>query len=456
LDQVAERSQNYLRLGHGNKSLAKSVVPLDARHQHALTTVTNERTLEALLKAAAAARFEIDRIESSTVALCRCLGSRGHDAEHPVLIVNLAEREVGLLVSFRGRLLLEYRPGGRDVQDQLPTILQNHLLRIERYSARACGLTDARIRKLYLCGPDQALGPLREALSRETELIVEVAEPAKLLTGAAVAGEGAHATVAARATLAAEVNCDDAKGGSESCAAVGTCLAAVLPEGQAPGPNLMETIRAAHQEPLGRLVRRTFWPAAAALLVVAGTCGMAAYERVKLSSLEQELAKLEPQRARVLTLKNEMIETHSTIRALEDVRQRLAHVPQDKLLLAIAQCLPADVWLERVEVDRGMHVKLRGTSFGDESVFEFARWLGKTPGLTQVQLEGTTATQLSAGPATKFEVKFDLVNGSEWSGGNESSNGNTPAALPGDTVPTAERHNPHFERGSLGDLAGRR
>ena len=253
LDALDERSQLYLRLGHGPKALGKSVQPLDARHHHAVVTVTNERTLEALVKAAAGARLEIDRAEASIVALCRCLASGGLDADEPVMIITLGDHEVVLAVSYRGRLLLDYRPGGRDVADRLPLIIEGHRQRLERYSGRICGLSNVRLRKVFLCGPQDVLA-VRAALQEFTDLSVEVLEPAMVArqasSGAAVAS---HSTVVSHGTLDAELDCREATG-SETCAALGTCLLAALPGSRQTGPNLMETIRAAHQEPLRRLL----------------------------------------------------------------------------------------------------------------------------------------------------------------------------------------------------------
>lgn len=455
LDELRERSQLYLRLGHGPKSLGTSVQPLDARRHHAVATVTNRRTLEALAKAAAGARLEIDRIEASTVALCRCLAGGGYDADEPALIVTLCERELGLAVSYRGRLLLDYRPGGRDVQDHLPLIIQRHRQRLERYTARICGLGETRIRRAFLCGPQDAAQAVREALRAGTDLSAEVMEPAVVTRHAPVGAGESHSTIAAPSTLAVEVNCDEATG-SESCAALGTCLSAVLPGLNQSSANLMETIRAAHRAPLRGLLVRTLWPAAAAATIAAGIFAASTYERWQVADLKRQIEALEPERARVAALQTEIQDAQMLSANLRRLRDRLPPARHSKLLAAIAQCMPAEVWLDRVEVEGGRQVRLRGTAFGDESVFEFTNWLSQAPGIGEVQLEGTTATQLTAGPATKFEVKLDLDAAGVDTLATEKNDGNDRKTLSFNPFPPKDRHNRNFGAGSLGASTRRR
>ena len=75
LAQLEERSALYLSLGTGPKALAASVRQIDARHQHALLTVANKKTLETIVAAADRLGIEIDTIEPSLVAMSRCVGS---------------------------------------------------------------------------------------------------------------------------------------------------------------------------------------------------------------------------------------------------------------------------------------------------------------------------------------------------------------------------------------------
>jgi Tfp pilus assembly protein PilN len=101
---------------------------------------------------------------------------------------------------------------------------------------------------------------------------------------------------------------------------------------------------------------------------------------------------------------------------------QLRYAKQDKLLELLARHMPDDVWLDRIEIDSAGHATLKGTSFGDEGVFEFVRWLSDAPGVTRVQLEGTTAAQLATAACTKFEVKFDVIQDSTVKGGVNSTN----------------------------------
>jgi hypothetical protein len=50
--ELENRSLRYLTLGPGRKSLSRCFQQLDARHQHAMLTVSSQRTLDLLLKIA--------------------------------------------------------------------------------------------------------------------------------------------------------------------------------------------------------------------------------------------------------------------------------------------------------------------------------------------------------------------------------------------------------------------
>jgi hypothetical protein len=458
LELLAERAELYLRLGQGPKVLSRSVLPLDARHQHALVTVTNHRTVAALVAAAEQARLTVDRIEPSTTALCRCLASGGHDADEPVLVVTLGEREVGLAVSYRGRLLLDFRPGGDHVRERIGQIIGDHLQRLERFCGRVCGRAGARIRRIYLSGPPDAVADAAAQFAGQMELKVAPLTPltaSQPAAGAGPAGSDASPVLAhgaARVTIDAAGDDDS----PELAAALGTCLIAALPTRDAAGPNLIEAIRAQHQERLRGLLARTLWPAAAAALVVGTFLGLGLYERIQGAALASQIRELAPARARVAALRAELLDSQTMSQHLRFLQQHTSYPAQDVLLVTIARCLPADVWLDRCEIDSQGRTTLRGSSLADEGVFEFVRWLGSAPGVDRVQLEGTTKAQSPLGTVTKFEVQFEAIRVSSPSGGTKSTNESDSKSLSVNRFPPTNRHNRNFGAGAAGHLARRR
>src|SRR6185295_1589179 len=104
----------------------------DARHQHALFTVTNERVLHTITGAAQAAGLVVETVEPALVALARAAGHTGQDADQPVMLVNLGEQRFEVGITHRGQLLLDYRPGGRSASDNVSEVLQLHLARLDR------------------------------------------------------------------------------------------------------------------------------------------------------------------------------------------------------------------------------------------------------------------------------------------------------------------------------------
>src|SRR3954471_11834644 len=67
--ELEDRSLRYLTLGPGPKALAGNTQQLDARHQHALLAVANQRTLDHLMEISDAAGLQIESIEPSLIAL---------------------------------------------------------------------------------------------------------------------------------------------------------------------------------------------------------------------------------------------------------------------------------------------------------------------------------------------------------------------------------------------------
>src|SRR4051812_43942648 len=130
--ELEERSLRYLTLGPGAKALAGNTQQLDARHQHAVLAVANQRTLDHLMQIADAVGLQIESIEPSLIALSRAQAHLRSTCQQACLIIRLDEDVAELGICHHGRLLLDYRPGGHNNADNVAGIVAQHVSRLQR------------------------------------------------------------------------------------------------------------------------------------------------------------------------------------------------------------------------------------------------------------------------------------------------------------------------------------
>ena len=404
LDNLENRSNLYLSLGHGPKALGASVRDIDARHQHALLTVVNQNLLDILVNVAAECGLRIELVESSLVALARLVGHVTADDDKPKLIVNLGERGVEVGIARSGQLLLDYRPPAQAIHERLAQLIASHLVRLQRYCDRHVGLTTTQLEAAFLCGHSEGVAVLAAGFARQqTEAIQVVAPDFSRLP----------------------LTFTDETPGPEMLGALGTLLADIARDGDAKTPNLMERVQAAQVEPLWPAVKRTMWPiaavvASAALLVAASwardwQASRIHAEHEQLREQQRELGQQALQRA----------QNGAKLTALSRIKARLTNPRFDELAARIAQCLPDDVWLEGVTVDRDGQMVLAGASLSQDGAFEFERWLQQLPLVERVSLSGAEASQTAGrGSVVNFSVRCGIVGYQRGAGNKGQRNGN--------------------------------
>jgi hypothetical protein len=403
MEWMTGRSALYLGLGPGRKSLATAVETLDARHQLGLLAVTNTKLLDAVLQAAARAGLQIEQAEPSLVVLSRLLGCCGGDAAAPQLVVNLADDALELGISYRGQLLLDYRPGGQKLPDEVASLLARHWHRLNRYCQRYCGETAGphaagNLQRVYLCGPAEAVVRARESFRRCEQLAVETIEMSQL-----------------------DIPCtlDKRENLCELAPALGAALASGLP-GDRTGPDFLLRHVAAQREALWPVLARACWPLAAAAVAAALMWGLNYGVRSGCADLAARIEAHQPQRDKAWQLQAEIARNRVKALRLRQLQQKLQGPPWDQVVLMLAQCLPDGVWLRQLEVEQNQ-LKISGSSYSDDGVYEFVRWLHTVPGVEMVQLESMQRQQLPSGPGTLFDVKlsvFGLAAGTKGSAGN--------------------------------------
>lgn len=385
---LEDRCQRYLWLGPGEKAIAGSVRAVDARHQHALLTVANHKTLGALIRGAASVGIEIDRVEPSIVALCRVMGRLGYDESQPVIVADIDEKGVELGISYQGQLLLDYRPGGRSVHTELGDIISLHLARLQRYCARFFRFAEGELSQIYLCGPEELVEKSRASFAGHDGIQVgvpdlEAIEPGGKFPGGSPAGDLAPA--------------------------LGTSLIQSTEENASNGPNLMDGAQGRKTVPAARQILQLISPIAAVLLIAAGMFLAVQRERWTCQAMENRLEAFEPIRVKAQTLR--MIRDHIEAKQkyMGMISHRVANPAWHDLLGTVGGCLPEDVWLEHFQIGEEGKIHISGASYAEDAVFEFVGWLEKAPHFRQVALEGTGTGRTRAVGATGFQVECQLA-----------------------------------------------
>lgn len=388
LDELIGRSNQYLLLGAGEKVTAESIQPLDARHEHALLSVANQNTLQLLVNISDSTGLKTAVIEPSLVALSRAQAQLAGGVEEACLIIQLDEGEAELGVCHRGRLLLDYRPGGHTDADNIADIVAEHLQRVERFLGRQHDFVQQPLRHVYLAGERDAVERARLRFAALKQFDVHVFEPSQL-----------------------EVDWDYASDmpGTEFAATLGTALAFGTSDTDERTPNLMERVLAASREPLRPFFVRAAIPVAAVLLLAFGLLGLWGRDLLANARLRSELETYLPARQKADELKLTLIHTEEKLKELHSLEEKLPTSAWGALLKHIAQSMPDDVWLDRITLRDSDSASLAGASYTDGGVYDFVSYLKQVPEIDQIDLEGTSVGHSPTGPTTSFNLDLSLA-----------------------------------------------
>jgi hypothetical protein len=386
---LEERSLRYLTLGPGRKALSRSFQQLDARHQHAMLTVTSQRTLNLLMEVAAAVGVQIESIEPSLIALSRAQAGLRNGCQGACLLIQLDESAAELGICHRGRLLLDYRPGGHTGTENIAAVVGQHLFRLQRYLSRYHSYLDTPLRHIYLTGDPAAVEIARQKFARLPQLDVKVLDPSDLNA------EWQHEADAPATQMAA---------------AIGMALSLQPNASVEQGPNLIEGTLAQLRAPLKPILIRSLAPLAATLLVAVSVFALHLWNMVNTSSLRAELDELQPVRMQATELRLQLVAAEEKLQQLQKLEQKLPQPNWQQLFTRVSQCMPDDVWLDRVTIRDGQFATLGGASYTDGGVYDFVNYLKQVPDIAEIALEGTGASQNESGPTTTFDLKATLAD----------------------------------------------
>jgi Tfp pilus assembly protein PilN len=387
--ELEERSLRYLTLGPGPKTLAGHTQQLDARHQHALLAVANQRTVDMLMEIAEEVNLHIESIEPSLLALSRSQAHLRNACEEAAILIQLDEEMAELGICHKGRLLLDYRPGGHTNADNVADVVALHLSRLQRYLERYHSYLDVPLRHVYLAGDIAAVARANVKFDAMGSFETTVLEPGDL-------------DLSWQYTNGAP--------GTDLVAALGTATAIYSDSTEQQGPNLIESTLAQLRAPLRPILIRTFLPVAAVLLIGAGLGLLRLHQWSTIGELRTELDALAPICVRATELRLKLTAAGAKLHQLNELSKQLPAANWQHVLSQVSQSMPDDVWLDRLSVQDGEAAALSGASYSDSGVYDFVGYLKNVPGVADIALESTGIGQSDSGPTTNFELKLSLVN----------------------------------------------
>ena len=400
--ELEHRSQLYLSLGPGQKALAGSTRQIDARHQHALLTVANKRTIDVLLAAASSVDWNVRRIEPSLFSLSQTLGLLGLDREEPIMVLSLDEKGVEVGIFFQGMLLLDYRPGGRQAHLDAARIVSQHLPRLQRYCSRYFRFITGKLNRVLVCGTPQSVERVLDDFSQQRKLAAARFELDE---------------------LGREWNFTTGTPQSPFASALGAALSPVVSAGNRDagdnGPNLLRNLRQEETVSVRHELRKIAWPALVAAAVVLAMFGLSVRQRSVVSVLKNEMAEYETVRGRARMLRLALAQSETKGKMLAYLDRRLAQPNWSKLWITVGGCLPPNVWIESLHVENGEKMTLAGICLAENGVYEFAHWLKQVPEFSEVALTTTRPVRHDAKPALSFQLECLLVNLGDSSDGKD-------------------------------------
>jgi hypothetical protein len=387
LRQIEDRSSLYLSLGPGEKVMVSNSRLIDARHQYALASVCNRRTLSTVYEAALKAGIRVESIEPALISVSRAVGNIHDSPTEPCLIMYVDDSSVEVGVCHDGRLLLDYRPGGRTDLSDIGRVVHQHLSRLQRHTSRQLKRSTSALRQVYLCGGSEAISRVMSSFASYPEF--EVCE---------IAPSSIHATW--------NISTDSTD--SAIVPALGKLLSTNQSNEEQDAPNFMQHVIASTREPIRPTLIRSLLPLAAVLLF--GVAGWLMNLRVQseVDTLQQQVDALLPVQARSLELRLRLTSAEKKFAELTRLVQSVRPLPTYDIIARVGHCMPSDVWLTDLVMTEMKQITLSGSSFLEAGVFDFVRWLEQAPGFEDVALRSTRPSQSSSGPAIDFSVELNL------------------------------------------------
>jgi Tfp pilus assembly protein PilN len=286
-------------------------------------------------------------------------------------------------------LLLDYRPGGQTNAENVADVVAQHMSRLQRFLERYHSYLTSRLTDVYLAGDPQAVACAKAKFGKIRELKVHVVEPSDLTVN------WQHSAIAP---------------GTDLAAALGTAMSLYEKDSAGLAPNLIAATLAQLREPMKPILLRSLIPVAAVLVLAVMIGALHLNERRIMSGLHAELEQLQPACVRATELRLNLLAAETKLKQLEALSKQLPQPEWQQVLARISQCMPEDVWLDRLSFHDARSAAISGASYSDTGVYAFVEYLKQVPDIAEIALEGTGAGQSTTGPTTSFNLQLTLAS----------------------------------------------
>jgi hypothetical protein len=386
LEQLKVRSQLYISLGLGKKLTGNYQTKLDHQTEYALTTIVNQRMLQAIYGAFLSAKLSIESIEPMAISLTNAFGLLGLDSDRPVLYGSIHENHCDLGISRSGRLMLAYPISGFKEPGEVANQIKSNLVRLQRFCQRVRGQENRPLETIYLFGESESIQKLTSSLKlNETPIqVVSMSLPDGL-------------------------KFEKAEGISDAIlVALWSAISCKRDSGSAPPvPDLLEQLQLLQSKPLSQRLVTHFAPTIAASFLILATLGLTFIDhRYVVSKKLQSEATIAEAAAYEFELEEWEAKKHF-VESYRILDEQLRDSSWKELVGQIAPCLPSNARLEALTVSDDSTISLRGSMFKEDTTYEMLSALKQLPAIAEVSLESVNTN----GDLTKklqFEVKCRL------------------------------------------------
>ncbi|WDQ16427.1 hypothetical protein [Rhodopirellula sp. P2] len=384
LSALAGRIPRYLQLGPGGKVTGHTRETIGPGMEHALTAVGNRVRLKNLYEVFRMCDVEIAWLEPSLVSLARLTGWLGLDRHAPVLIADSFGQSWEVGISFEGRLLLDYRPAAARDGNEFADVIDHHLERLQRFCQRHRGMSDHQLDQLFVGGGVDKVDPVVRHFANNSKLSVSAID----LSSAAWKIDRYKNVSDDDSDVIA---CDVPLATSDTVAV----MAAVLPlitNHEMPKPDLLQEIRRDRGKSFVRRMTGTYWPVAAAAVLLLFGFAMVANERSRADRQQQKREFVETQMRQTQVRMAGVHEMREIVTHLQTIESKTFSPHVNQLVTQMAQCLPAQTRLRSMVLDSDRQIHLEGWTAQENDIYDVISYVRRVPEIDQVALLGTNAS----------------------------------------------------------------
>lgn len=382
--RLATRVPRYLSLGPGEKITGGYRESISNTYDYAVTGVANQRVIESLQVCLRNCGLWATSIEPSMVAVARNMQA-SMQSNCPVLLADGSGTQWDVGIVQDGRLLLDYRPSAARESDRFGQTLCGHMSRLHRFCQRHRHLGDNRLSEVFIHGPSEKA----EATARVIESLSEI--QARILT----------------ADLLID-NCELPEDAKSSCwvGAVAAALTSECSESLVLSADLLESIRTVRQKPLAYHVLWTVIPMVSAAALLFTLFGLVWQTRGKEQDIIAETVRLQDELGELQLVIEENRTNKDKLKVFRSLETKIHRREYANLLVdRIPKCLPNATKLKRIQLSVDGTIRISGTALNESIIFDVTAGLRKLPGVSDVQLEGTSPS----GDMGETEIDFSLI-----------------------------------------------